>query len=88
MHKSHEALQGEINEATKKVSIGGIYYHYKNPNRNYKVLHLAVTEADDELSVIYQAQYGRQLIFVRSLKSWLSDVELDNHVAQRFTLIQ
>jgi hypothetical protein len=88
MHKSHEALQSEINEAGKKVAVGGSYYHYKNPDRNYKVLHLAVTEFDDELCVVYQAQYGKELIFVRPLKSWLSEVRLDNHIVQRFTLIQ
>lgn len=87
MHKSHETLLGELEKAAIKVHVGGLYYHCKNPKLNYKVLRLAITEADDTVCVIYEAQYGDRLVFVRSLDSWLDEVTWENKTTKRFTAI-
>lgn len=88
MHKTQISLANEITVAKKKVEIGADYYHYKDQNRTYKVLNIAVTEDDDQLSVIYQAQYGKNIIFVRPLKSWLSQVVWQGNSKQkRFTKV-
>ncbi len=88
MHKSQNELVNEINEAAKKVQISGKYYHYKNPDQLYKVLYVAVTEWNDELCVIYQAEYGEKIVFVRPLDSWLEEVEWNNKILKRFTQVQ
>lgn len=75
-----------ISEASKKVRIGGIYYHYKHPEQYYEVLNIAVTEWNDELCVSYQAKYGEGLIFIRPLDSWLEKVEWKGKMIDRFTL--
>lgn len=85
MHKSQAALANELNTAKENVIVGGIYYHYKNPSDNYKVLNVAITEWDDKVCVIYEAQYGEKLIFVRPLESWLDQVEWQGKLVQRFT---
>ncbi|MDE1860564.1 MAG: DUF1653 domain-containing protein [Candidatus Micrarchaeota archaeon] len=73
MHKDHEVLARELEAARKQVRIGGTYSHYKNPDRLYKVIGLGVQEVDDGICVIYQAQYGKELIFVRDLDDWVKE---------------
>ncbi len=72
-HKGHEAIGKEIDDAKKRVKIGGIYSHYKNPDMLYEVIGFAVQESTDKLCVIYQAKYGKKLTFVRDLDSWLEE---------------
>jgi hypothetical protein len=88
MHKSQGELLKELKDAYTKVKVDGLYSHYKNPQKIYKVLTLAVTEADDSISVIYEAQYGDKLVFVRPLISWLDRVKLANIYTERFTFIK
>ena len=88
MHKSQDILIKELEKGYLKVKINGLYYHYKNPKNIYKVITLAITESNDSLSVIYEAQYGDKLIFVRPLISWLDKVEWNNKVTDRFTFIK
>ncbi len=87
MHKSQEELSKELLESSKKVEIGATYFHYKNSDSHYKVLSLAITEENDEVSVIYQAQYGNNVTFVRPLKSWLNNVEVDGSSVPRFSKV-
>jgi hypothetical protein len=87
MHKSQEELQAALQSAGQQVIVGGLYTHYKNPEQEYKVIHLAITEWDDDLCVIYQAQYAAQIIFVRPLKSWLQKVEWQGALVDRFTKV-
>jgi hypothetical protein len=87
MHKSHKILIDELVKANKKVKVGEFYYHYKKPELSYKVIKLAVMEADDSICVIYEAQYRDNIVFVRPLKSWLEKVEWNNKKVDRFTEI-
>jgi hypothetical protein len=84
-HKSHEQLQQEIAQAAKQVNIGIAYRHYKDPAKVYKVINFATQEADDELGVVYQAQYGPGLFFTRPLKEWTENVEWQGNTVPRFT---
>jgi hypothetical protein len=88
VHKSQEELQSRLTAAAKKVVVNGFYAHYKNPEQTYKVLHLAITEWDDEICVIYRAQYEAEVIFVRPLKNWLETVEWQGEVIDRFTRVK
>jgi len=85
MHKPQDELVNKLEQAKEAVAVGGVYQHYKQPDKSYKVLHLAITESDDELCVIYQAQYEERLIFVRPLKSWLDKVNYNGNLINRFT---
>jgi len=88
MHPSHETLLGQLDDAATKVAVGGLYYHYKNPQLHYKVVGLGVTEADNSICVVYEAQYDKHLVFVRPLASWLDKVEWQNKVSDRFTPVR
>jgi hypothetical protein len=60
----------------------GIYQHYKG--QYYEVIDVAVhTETLEEL-VVYRALYGERGLWVRPLKMFLEDVEIDNVKIPRF----
>lgn len=86
-HKKHTQLHKELESAEKKITVGGIYSHYKHPENTYKVLHLGFLEADDSVCVIYEATHDQGLIFVRPLESWLEKVDWNSRKVSRFSLI-
>lgn len=71
-HIPESELFKKLNDAKKLVKINGTYFHYKNPTQFYKILNLAIDENTDKVSVIYQALYGKKIIFIRSLDSFLT----------------
>ena len=87
-HKEQLELKKEIETAKSKVTIGAQYYHYKGQDKVYQIIGLGFLEATDELCVIYQAQYGEKLIFLRPLTIWLEKVEWEGKTVSRFTKIQ
>lgn len=88
MHKTQGVLIKDLEQAAKLVKVGGQYLHYKNPDKAYKVIGLAIMEADETVCVIYHAQYGEKLIFVRPLTSWLDKVDWQGKTENRFTLLE
>lgn len=84
-HKPEAVLVKELAEAAKQITVGAIYRHYKQ--QNYTVLELAVNEADSQLYVVYQMNYGARLICLRPVKSWLETVEVDGRTIPRFKKI-
>lgn len=84
IRKTHEEFKKELEEAAKKVEVGGRYAHYKHPDRYYVVKSLVVIEATEEAGVVYEAQYGEKITFVRPLVSFLDSVETSNGMMPRF----
>ena len=80
-------LAKEIKDAKSKVVIGSQYWHYKGRDKVYEVIGMGFLEANDELCVIYQAQYGERLTFLRPLTIWLERVEWEGIAVPRFTKI-
>lgn len=86
-HKEQLELAKEIEGAKLKITVGAQYWHYKSREKVYKVIGLAFLEANNELCVIYQAQYDQKLTFLRPLTIWLENVEWEGKVVSRFTKI-
>jgi hypothetical protein len=84
-HIPQAELAQMISEATKKVKTGELYAHYKNADNHYKVLGFVIIEATDEVGVMYQAQFGEKVTFVRPLSSWLDKVEVNGQFVPRFS---
>jgi hypothetical protein len=76
-----------VSEASKKVVIGGVYKHFKYPDREYYVENLAIQEATEKVCVIYKdiSQLSTPS-FVRDLDSWLETVEWEGKKVPRFVL--
>jgi hypothetical protein len=83
-HKEQLELAKEIKNAKTKVIVGARYWHYKGRDKVYEVVGLGFLEATDELCVIYQAQYGERLTFLRPLTIWLESVGWDGKTVPRF----
>ena len=87
-HPSQEEAEALLEEARKRVEIGALYTHYKNPDRLYKVIHLGFIEATDEPCVIYEPQYGGKHIYVRTLENFLDTVDVHGVPVSRFTKVR
>lgn len=84
-HAEQIQLKAELEQAQDQVEVGGQYRHYKAAHKVYTVLNLAFQEEDNELCVIYRAEYEEKLIFIRPLASWLAMVEWEGGTVPRFT---
>lgn len=63
---------------------GELYAHYKNPTQLYRVLTVGFDEQTENPVVIYQATYGKELVWVRMLSVWNAMVEHDGSQVPRF----
>ena len=67
------------------AQVNELYYHYKTPDRYYRVLHIGLDEETEKVVVIYQAQYGSHLVWVRDIDRWCDRIEIDNNtIVSRF----
>lgn len=80
--ESQADLSKKLAEAAKRVTLGARYMHYKQ--LPYKVLDLAILESNAEPCVVYQAEYGERITFIRLVSSWIEEVELDGRRVKRF----
>lgn len=71
-HISQKELNKKIDEASKLVVIGGIYKHYKYPDRDYLVENICIQEATEKVCIVYKDRnFVNAVSFVRDLDSWL-----------------
>lgn len=81
-------LAKEVAAANAEVPVGASYWHHKSREKIYKVIGHGFLEATDELCVIYQAEYGERLTFIRPLTVWLEQVEWEGETVPRFHRIE
>jgi len=81
---AQQPLAIRIKGAEVLVQVGGVYCHYKDPHKRYRVLGIGLLEATQEPCVIYQAEYGDQLVWVRALSVWLERVQTEQGMVPRF----
>jgi hypothetical protein len=83
-HKGQLQLKKEMEDAKSKISVGHRYRHYKSKDMVYEIIGLGFLEVTDEICVIYQAQYGEKITFIRPLTIWLEDVSWKGKTVPRF----
>ncbi|MBP9816475.1 MAG: DUF1653 domain-containing protein [Candidatus Pacebacteria bacterium] len=71
--RSEEELEALLAEAATRVPLG-LYKHYKNGNQ-YLVTGYAYSRYGEEVCVLYTAQYGNYLPFVRTVTEWFKPGE-------------
>jgi hypothetical protein len=79
-------LSAKLAKVTQQVVVGAQYVHYKQ--LSYRVLAVALREEDNEPCVIYQAEYGDKLTWIRPVASWIEDVTVGGKTIKRFTKIE
>jgi hypothetical protein len=87
MKKPQTILKKDIAEASQKITVGGVYKHYKNSSYRYKVIDLAINADDSSVWFIYKALYDEQIMFLRSLDEWCQTVQTDDGPVKRFTAL-
>lgn len=85
LRDSQTQLSDRLARAAKQITVGARYVHYKQ--RTYKVIALALREEDNEPCVIYQAEYGDHIIWMRPVAGWLEKVEFNGIKVDRFALL-
>ena len=75
-----------VREAEKKVTIGDVYVHFKDPTKRYRVTGIGIIEATEEACVMYEALYKELegLTWVRPLSNFVEMVEKDGRQVPRF----
>ena len=84
-HKSEDFFIRELNNARKLIKIGEYYQHSKT-KQNYIVKDLVIIEETEEIGVVYQAEYGEKLIWVRTVENFTELVEINGEKMQRFKM--
>lgn len=82
---SEEELQERLQQASRVVEIGAQYRHFKGGL--YSVVDLVIQTVDDEVCVIYKAQYGAGITFARPLSEWVEQVAAEEQHVARFEKI-
>jgi hypothetical protein len=85
MHEkeNQQQLEARLKQAATQVAVGARYMHYKQ--LSYKVIGLVLREEDNEPCVIYQAEYGARITWIRPVASWTEDVDVNGKTVKRFT---
>ena len=81
---SLDELTETVKKAEQRVHVGRLYTHYRDNKKIYKVLAIAINEADEEPCVVYQALYGDGLIWVRKVSIWLDAINYNGQISPRF----
>ena len=85
-HIPESELINRLDLANKKVEVGVRYRHSKSGSE-VTVLHIGLTEDNEEPAVIYRHEDGAKIIWVRSVDEFTEEVEIDGKKVPRFTKI-
>lgn len=89
---SEKDLLQKIELAKTQVRVGGVYSHWKNPNKLYKVLEIGFCEWDETAVVVYQQLNAKNPItWVRRLTGidgWLTKADYNGKKINRFEKIK
>jgi hypothetical protein len=83
-HLSQDEIKGTYARAKEKVRVGGKYTHFKNPHDEYIVLEIGFLEETEMPYVVYKAQYGEGLAWIRPLENFIEEVNRDGYRGPRF----
>jgi hypothetical protein len=72
-----------LKKAGDIVRVGGRYRHVKSGGL-YRLKELAILENSEEIGVMYQAEYGKKLTWVRTLADFTAIVEINGKKTPRF----
>jgi len=83
--KIEEQMRKELEEARKKVIVGGKYAHYKHPDEvSYELVEVGILESTMGVCVIYK-QFKTGFLFVRTLEDFTAEVEVEGKKVKRFS---
>lgn len=79
-------LTQKLSKATALVKKGQHYYHYKNPDKFYKVIDIGLQESNENPCIIYHSVDNPEIVWVRDVNVWCQKVLTENNeYVDRFT---
>jgi hypothetical protein len=88
-HTELSQLVEELKGVKEKIEEGQKYFHYKHPDQIYHILRVGIIEETEKICVIYEAEYGEKVVWVRPLEDFLAKVKLeDGSEVDRFTKVR
>ncbi len=87
-HQSSESLEQLVKTAEAKVQTDQIYSHYKDSNKRYRIIAVALDEASESVSIVYQSLYSPYLTWIRPITNFLEEVSWEGKVISRFQLVK
>lgn len=86
-NKDKDLLSKELNNLKLRIDEGDECYHYKHPDQLYQIVGVGFIERNGQPCVVYQAEYGDQLTWVRTDEEFFAKVDLDGTQVDRFTKV-
>ena len=83
-HTSEQELKRRLGDAKSKIETGAKYCHYKNPDQYYHIVAVGMIEETETPAVIYRAEYGDNIVWVRPVENFLSKVKHNGKIVDRF----
>lgn len=80
-------LKALLEGAQRQIPVGARYVHYKHREHTYVVRAVALIESTLLPAVVYEAEYGDKLLFIRPLSNFLEAVIVEGVSVPRFSLI-
>lgn len=77
-------LEAKLIDAMGQINVGSKWVHYKNPDHQYQVVAIGLNEENQEPCIVYVAQYGKQLVWIRDFDNFTQEVELEGKKVPRF----
>lgn len=88
-HKEQRNLLSDLKKLKSKIKVGDRYYHYKHPDQFYHIVALGFIEATEEPCVVYEAEYGDKLTWVRTESKFFAKVDTEGgSPVDRFTKVE
>ncbi|MEK7075174.1 MAG: DUF1653 domain-containing protein [Patescibacteria group bacterium] len=85
--KNKDQLLEELNKLKLRIDEGDKCYHYKHPDQLYQIVGVGFIERNGQPCVVYQAEYGDQLTWVRIDEEFFAKVDLEGTQVNRFTKV-
>lgn len=87
-HTKYEELSKSLDNLKSKVFVGDRYRHYKHNQNFYKIIAIGFIESTEEPCVVYQAEYGDKLTWVRTEAEFFSKaIKEDGMEVDRFVKV-
>jgi hypothetical protein len=89
MHKDQKQLLKDLENLKSKVKVGDKFFHYKHHDQYYQIVAIGFIEATEEPAVVYQAEYGDKITWIRTESEFFAKVTLeDGTIVDRFTKVE
>lgn len=87
-HRDQTKLLKDLESLKSKIKVGDKYYHYKHHDQFYHIVAVGFIEATEEPCVVYEAEYGDKITWVRTENDFFAKVKLeDGTEVDRFTKV-